>query len=560
MVGVMGRGERRSVRLAPARVLNAAEAQIGTRRGAIAVVVSALAVYGLESSALPVIPGRDFGTYLRFYVQMWDWHSAFPMSMLYRTPVAPFVIGGSLDHLGGWGTQVVMACLFAGSILAWTRVALAFGRRAALLTAAALLLYPGYGILFHELASDSVTAAAFAGFSLALTRALLRPAPRRFALVGLTVAVAALTRPGNQTLVLLAAAPLVLALPWRARLASAAACAAVLIALLGGWAVNNGLRYDDYAVARGGTAYLPFFRAFTRDHIVAPDNGPTSRRLARVVARDLLTQEPYRSYGITLHSFFARGSDREFEDLIGLSDRRWGWNSDYGTLRAVGIEAIRAHPGVYARAVTGTVLDELWHPLYVALPASSEPRATAQPSGTPTSAGHDDNHTIVVNGRQLPRPSEGELIPSAHQGFYSTTPDGHIREVWTSPTAHTVVFSNPNDQRRFGEVDATAAHLAEKVSTYPGNAWLTLQLSRSSTLFPPPLAWLAVGLLGLVIRRPRRALLAVLPALAAILVTTLNALTIYPIIEFAVPLMPALILCGAAGLVGVRANPKPSSS
>jgi hypothetical protein len=551
----MGRADRRSERLALGRVLGAAEANVGSKRGALTVFVAGLAVFGVESIGLPVVPGRDFGTYLRFYAQMWDWHSVFPMSMLYRTPVAPLVIGGSLDAFGGSGTQLLMACLFAGSIVAWTRAGLAFGRRTALLTAAALLLYPGYGILFHELASDSVTASVFAGCALALTRAVLRPTPDRFAVVGLAIAVAALTRPANQALVLLAVVPLVLRLPWRARLASTAACATVVLALLGGWTVNNGLRYGDYTVARGGTAYLPLFRALVRDHIVGPANGPASRRLASAVAHNLLTAEPYRSYGITLHRFFARAKDREFEDLIGLSDRVWGWHSNYATLRAAGIEAVRAHPGVYARGVAGTIFTELWHPLFIDLPASSTPRSTPAPAVAPAAA----SDTIVVNGRRLPRPSDGDIIPSAHQDFYSTTLDGHIRAVWTSPTVQTVVFSNPNDQRRFIHVDATAARLAQKVPPYPGSAWLTLQFSRSSKLFPPPLVWLAAGLLGLLIRRPRHRLLAALPAVAALLVTTFNALTIYPIIQFAIPLTPALILCGAAGLVGSRPTKRPLS-
>ena len=51
----------------------------------------ALVVFGLRSIALPVLPGRDFGTYIAYYVQMWDWHSVVPMSMLYRTPLAPLV-------------------------------------------------------------------------------------------------------------------------------------------------------------------------------------------------------------------------------------------------------------------------------------------------------------------------------------------------------------------------------------------------------------------------------------------------------------------------------------
>ena len=59
-------------------------------------------------------------------------------------------------------------------------------------------------------------------------------------------------------------------------------------------ASTNAWRYDDFAVSRGGQANLPFFRAFTVDHIVGPDNGPASRELADDVRRDLLTRQPYR--------------------------------------------------------------------------------------------------------------------------------------------------------------------------------------------------------------------------------------------------------------------------
>ena len=61
--------------------------------------------------------------------------------------------------------------------------------------------------------------------------------------------------------------------------------------------------------------------------------------------RDLLTEEPYRSYGIDLETFFARGSPRMHEDLISLSDRVWGWDSDYEVLGRAAREAVRDAPG-----------------------------------------------------------------------------------------------------------------------------------------------------------------------------------------------------------------------
>ena len=513
---------------------------IESRRGAALLFLVALAVYGLQSIALPVVPGRDFGTYLRFYVQMFEWDSVLPMSMLFRTPVAPLLVGGSLDLAGGYATQALMAALYATSIVCWTRTALAFGRRAALVTAGALLLYPGYGILFHMLSSDSICAFVFAIWALTLTRAFLEPTTGRFALLGLTTAAAALTRPGYQVLVVFALLPLVLGIPWRRRLVASAAFLGVVVGLLGSWTVNNGVRYDDYALARGGGAFFPFYRAFVTDRIVAPENGDASRELADAVGTNLLDEEPYRSYGITLERFFEGGGPREFEDVVGLTDRVWGWETDYAQMREAGIEAVRAHPRQYVRGIAGTVLDELWSPLHVALQ-----RVDSEATG----AG-DTNEPSAADG--LPPPSEGEQIPSARQGFFSTTPDGSITEVWTSPTDHSLVFSTPEGQRRFEKLEAESGRLSAHVPPYPGSAWLTLQFSRSSKLFPPPVLWLGVGIVAWLWRRPASGPLAAALAGAALLVLSFQALAIYSIIEFAVPVAPALILFGAAGLVGQR--------
>ncbi len=526
------------------------ESRIGTRRGGTAVFVVALVVFGLRSIALPVIPGRDFGTYIGYYVQMWDWHSVVPMAMLFRTPLAPLVIGGTLDLFGGWGLEVVMALMFAASVLAWTRTALAFGRRAGLVTAVALLLYPGYGILFHTPASEPVVAAAFAAWALAVTRAWVTPTYGRFAIVGVATAATALARPGFQVLVLVAALPLVLPVPWRTRVTCVAACGGVALAVLGSWTVLNGLRYDDYTVARGSGAFFPFYRAFTTDHIVQPDNGPASRELADAVKRELLPEEPYRSYGITLDTFFARGGPREFEDVVGITDRLWGWDSDYAHMRTVGIEAVRTHPLRYASGVGTSVVEELWKPLFVALPQDE-----VQPSPvTSGSSGRSSSTRASTKpaSSTLPTPSEGELIPAAHQGFFSTTPDGHIRERWTSPVDHMLVFATQGMARRYDEMGRDAGALMADVPPYDGNAWLTLQFSRSSKLFPPPLLWLVAGLAGLVVRRPKRLGLALVLAGAAALVVAFQALAIYTIIEFAIPVAPAIVVLGAVGLVGER--------
>src|SRR2546423_19394 len=105
----------------------------------------------------------------------------------------------------------------------------AFGARAALLVAAALLVYPAYGLMFHEFSSEPVFAAAFALWALLLVRAARRPSVERFAWGGLGVALLAFVRPGNSLLLVFAVFPLALQRGWPRRLKWAAAFLAAAV-------------------------------------------------------------------------------------------------------------------------------------------------------------------------------------------------------------------------------------------------------------------------------------------------------------------------------------------
>ncbi len=501
----------------------------------------ALLVYSLVSVGLPLVAGRDFPTYVSTWVQLDQWSSVLPMTMLFRTPVAPIVGIGPLDAFGGWGAQAWFAGLYAGSIVAWSAVARRAGARAALVTAAALLLYPGYVLLFHRLASDAVFAAGFAGWALLVARAVERPTRGRFALVGLGVAALALTRPGNQVLLLAALLPLLMPLAWRRRAWLVGATLVPAVLLLGAWTINNGLRYDDYAVARGDGAYLPFFRVFTTDHLVDPAHGDGSRRLADAIERDLLPREPYRSRGIDLPTFLADGSDRLFEDVLNLSDRTWGWDTDYATLRRVALESIRAEPGEYLSGVASTLGRLLWQPFFYELPRLPAAQQRGSPgTGTFGVAGDADKDV--------------EPIPAANQGFYYTTPDGRVSEGWQPDGEHAPVFHDPDDARRYAALQRDIAGVVEQIPPYEGNATLTRQVSRASKLWPRGALWLVVGLVAVAVRRPRGSRLALVLAAAAVLVLLLDAAAIYAIAEFAVPVVPAFVCLAAVGLAGRRAG------
>jgi hypothetical protein len=523
-------------------VFQGLERLAGARRGAALLAVLALGVYAFESVGWALRPGRDLGVYLRYYVQLGQDNPVFPWSMLTRTPVTPLFAGGLLEAGGGLFAEVVMALLFAASIIAWSFVALRVaGRRAALLVAVALVVFPGYGGLFHQLSSDVVFAIGFAGWAVLVMRVVERPSSYRFAAAGVGATFLALIRPANQVLVLVALFAFVVSEPWRLRSAHAAAYAIAMVLPLVAWAGVNDLRYDDFTVARGGQASVPFFRAFVTDRIMSPDNGPASRRLAAAVQRDLLPREPYRSYGIDLQEFFSLGSPRMEEDLIGLSDRVFGWNTDYEVLGQAAREAVRTHPGKYVRGVTRSMWDELNQPLYVSprTPAPAPASPVASPSASDTRA-------------PLPVPTEGEPIPAARQGAYTSTPDNHIHEVWTSPTAHDIVFDDPRDQRRYDRLNERLRELGDRFPTRRDNSWLGLQQKHESKAFPRSWLWLLLGIGAFVWRRPQPWRVPAILVVSSLLLLLATVLGVYAIPEYEVPTAPSFILLAAAGLFGTR--------
>jgi hypothetical protein len=515
-----------------ARLLGSLERLVSRPLGALVIFGLGLAVYAVRALAWPLRAGRDLDEYLYAYVQLVDHDVLLPWSLHFRTPVTPLVSGLSLDVVGGALAEPLCAVLFAASVVAWSRAALSFGPQVALVVAATLLVYPGYGLMFHELASETVFAAAFAGWALLVTRAAAAPSTARFALVGLGVAVLALVRPGNAVLVAFAAFPFVISGPWRNRVRWAGAVALAAIVPLATWSVHNGLRFDTWALARGGNAIVPFYRAFITDHIVSPANGEASRRLAAAMQRDLLTREPYRSYGVTLDELFAEGSFRVHEDLYILSDQVFGWDSDYSVLREAGVEAVRAHPGTYASGVLGTVWDQLAKAYFRPLASTS--------AGTPAAA-----------TRAPPARTEGEPIP-AGQVVWISRPDQSIRQVWTSATDWHFEFDKPGQRGRFEEIERETAALFAALPDRTGNAQLGLRLNQLSRWFPRPWMWIVVGLVAIAVRRPRGSRTLVALSLAALAVVVLNALGLFADLHFVLPVAPAFVLLGAGGLLGAR--------
>jgi hypothetical protein len=508
---------------------------------AAAVFLVSLALWWLEALVIPLGSGRDLGTYLGDYVQLFQSHPIDLGYVLGRTPIASLVSGGLLQFAGGALAEPAVSLLYAGSILAWFIAARRFGERVALLVVVVLLLYPGYTIVFHELSSDAVFAAAFAGWTLLVVRVLSAPSARGFALLGAGVGVLALIRPGNQPLLALALVPLLLSASTRARVIRTAAFLAPALLLLGGWALHNGVRYDNYTVARGGNATVPFYRTFVTDRIVEPSNGSASRELADAVRHDLLPKEPYRSYHITLHKFFSEASSRMEVDLLTLSDRRKGWHSNYSWLRDVGVEAVKAHPFQYAHGVASSTWGLLRQSVY----------------RTPTSTETTTAQNPTVGAGTLPKPTEGEPIPAAHEGGV-TTPDGSIYTVWTSSTEHHLVFVHPGDEARYDALHRRMDELARNLPDREGSPSLAHRLNQASRWFPPPILWLVLGLVAFAFRRPRNVLALVTPTVAGLIVIVVSALGLPAEPHYSVPVAPAFVLLAGGTLFAARRKRAPS--
>ena len=262
----------------------------------------------------------------------------------------------------------------------------------------------------------------------------MRPGISRFALLGAATAVLALIRPANQVV------------PPR-RAATAAPRGALARAALTDRRVRRGrrrparrrgrrstsVRYDDFAVARGGQA-----RACRSSGRSPRPHRPAGERSRVADARRRRRAKSPREGAVPVvrgrpRAVLRRGKPAEHEDLISLSDRLWGWDSDYEHPGRGGVgRRSRTQVGIRPRCARRL--------LEGALAA-----ALRGPDGTRVDRGSATRRAGAA-GRapaRCPTPTEGEPIPSEYQSAQISTPDSSIREVWTSPTEHHVVFDDP---------------------------------------------------------------------------------------------------------------------
>ena len=511
--------------------------------GAVAVLA-----FAIQSIAWPLWAGRDAQAYLLYYLDMGSSDPVFPLLMVFRPPLTPLFFGSTLELGGPVLTEVLMGALYVLSILATYCIGAFWSRRLGLAAALVLAAYPSYGALYHNVSSDGLFAFGFVIWAVFICATAAAPTPKRFALHGVALFLLVLIRPSAQFFIpVFAALPFLLPGSMKVRIGNAVAFVVTAALLLAGFATYNSIRYEDFTISRMSTAQLPLYRLMSHDRLVDPSNGPASRELAQVIEADLLTREPYRSYDVTLHEFFNTGRIRMWADLAPLSDRTWGWDSDYSKLRAVALEAVRRHPWQYARGVarsTAGILNARYTP-----PPLEAPRP---PYTIECGHGCVGDGYVEIQGRLLPEPrEEGEPIPNGAFHWLQSRPDQSISLDWSSFKSPRFRFADEGTRRHYERLRDDVDALMSQLPSRDGSFALADALNDVTRLQPTMALWLLLGGLGLAFwpRRDRR-ILVVLCALGLIVVVG-TALSTYSGVEYQVPSDPLFILFGLAGLFGI---------
>ncbi len=325
----------------------------------------------------------DGASFMVNYLQLNDSDPVYFFQQIYWPPTTGIFYGGLLD-LGGLPLVVLgqfWLNLTGAAAIYW--MVRPFGRAAAWLMMVLWWTYLSHQVYFHLVGADPLMMWGVTGWLWALRLAMQHQKAGLWLLLGGIIGLNTLIRAGN-LLMLVSAAGCVVPLienlskltfkdsdaiyrvPTEASVGKAHMPSAKIsihplsmvakngilaglgfLALALPYMIYNGVRYDEFTLARGGNT-LWFTATYLNDtSLVAPENGEASQKLARLVENYLLPTPTYEQ--ITLDQFFTVPSARFWTDAIALIDRTDGWDTEYALLREVGFEAIRQHPTQFLR-------------------------------------------------------------------------------------------------------------------------------------------------------------------------------------------------------------------
>ena len=254
----------------------------------------------------------------------------------------------------------------------------------------------------------------------------------------------------------------------------------------------------------------------------------------------MLAKDPYAALDVPLDAYLAHGSNYETVRLIALSDRVYGWDANYDVLFDSALEAIREHPGTYLRGVA----DAFWE-LVTQAPLREDVVRRAQ------TAPEAPAPTFEADGVVLPNPQARVLVEAVPYGFVWCASDYIDSCTLREPER---VWADPDRQQRYREIVRQVREWDVDLPARDGVDVVTEIVNRVTPRFPRPPFWLALGLVGLVFRRPREWRTIVILWLSAGLVLLIHAASQGVAPEFALPVYPVFIVTALGAVAGERAR------
>ena len=301
----------------------------------------AICFYSLTSVAWSVFPGRDFGSYVGYFLGFFESDPPWKHLMTIRTFLSSFiiVIGASNIVL----LNFLLFCSFVISLLLCYLIGLFISIGHARTFLLIMCFNLPLMIFYHDWSTDLILYIALVPYLAVVLLAARSRKTTHFVVLGVLTFCLVAIRPSNQLFLVVLLLPFLKSGVNRRSIRLAAMFFLAYTVPAVGYSIHNYVRFDTFAIARQGEAWA--YRAFTQDKIIHRNNGPASESLAVAIEKHLLTKDAYKKFSISVEDFYASGNKRMFNDLVSLSDEIYGWDVNYKPIRDVALEGIWNNPG-----------------------------------------------------------------------------------------------------------------------------------------------------------------------------------------------------------------------
>lgn len=447
--------------------------------------------------------------------------------MLFRTLVTPMFYG-LINNLGGANlVEVILGVIYGFMNLAIYRMLSRWNKLISFLTVLVINLDLYYQIMLHSVGSDNLFSLTLVLWIVLLFHSFNSNNVRFYLFAGLLTFILVLIRPVGQVLILAGFTPLLrnnLSINLKIRAVLYFYACYFLITFL--FSSLNLFRYGDFTVSRTSNAHIPFYRVFSIDHIVSPENGYYSKKLAEAVENTLLKSSPYKDYQINTEIFFKGSDPRMWADLVVFSDNNYGWDTDYAILQKVAFEAIVSHPKEYFGDILNTFMKtfEIPKPLDIA--------GLNQRSGNYNLFKGQYYERIMKQNLALP--SEGLFIPYSRWQWLSSNPGR--REV-----------SSDKATRLSVQVANSTVNYPPRTESTPIKSLLV----HSKRFFPSIYIFILFALFGNLLRPNPQNMFMIYVMFLGLLVVFITYSSVEPAPEYRLSIDPVFIISGMLGVYNI---------